>query len=260
LHLLPAPPDTGIVFVRTDLDRVPPIRARVDEVTGTNRRTTLGRAPNQVSLVEHTLAALAGMRIDNCTIRIDGPEPPGLDGSALPLVERLYSLGTALLPVRRRVYTVESPLKLSERGATLAIYPGEELKISYLLDYGLGSPIDRQMHTEVITPEGFANGVAGCRTFLHEREALEMRRQGIGVHASASDLLVFGPRGPIGNRLRHANEPARHKILDLIGDLSLFGHDLRGHVVAYRSGHPLNVLLAQTLCRRLEDGGGRMAA
>ncbi len=96
--------------------------------------------------------------------------------------------------------------------------------------------------------------MAGCRTFILESEAAELRRQGLGTRTTAADLLVFGPKGPIDNRLRYANEPARHKILDLLGDLSLFGHDLRGHVVAYRSGHPLNVELAGVLSRRLAAG------
>jgi UDP-3-O-acyl N-acetylglucosamine deacetylase len=254
MRFLAAPPGAGIVFVRTDLRPAPPIPARVEQVTGTQRRTTLGRLPNQVALVEHVLAALAGLRIDNCVVQLNGPEPPGLDGSALPMVQVLQSAGTCLQPARRAVWTVDTPVKIFQDGATLAFYPGDDdLKISYLLDYGLKSPIGRQIHTEVINPEGFQNAIADCRTFILECEAAELRRQGLGARTTASDLLVFGPHGPIDNRLRHANEPARHKILDLVGDLSLFGHDLRGHVVAYRSGHPLNVQLARALTRSMPE-------
>src|SRR5205823_13847418 len=110
------------------------------------------------------------------------------------------------------------------------------------------------VRTQTVTPERFAHDVAGCRTFVLESEALELRRQGLGTRTTASDLLVFGPRGPIDNRLRFADEPARHKILDILGDLSLFGHDLRGHVVAYRSGHPLNVELVRTLTQQQAAG------
>src|SRR5205085_12414920 len=112
-------------------------------------------------------------------------------------------------------------------------------------------PIAGQMHALVGTPESCANDLAGCRTFIRGSEAVESRRQGLGTRTTAADLLVFGPRGPIDNRLRYGNEPARHKILDLIGDLSLLGADLCGHVVAYRSGHPLNVELVRTLHQRL---------
>src|SRR5262249_51693491 len=136
-------------------------------------------------------------------------------------------------------------------GATLALPPadGEGLKISYFLDYGHGSPIDRQVHTQAITPAAFASDVAACRTFLLEEEAAELRRLGLGSRTTVTDLLVFGARGPIANRLRYANEPARHKVLDLVGDLALAGADLCGRVVAYRSGHPLNVELVRALAR-----------
>jgi UDP-3-O-acyl N-acetylglucosamine deacetylase len=263
LRFLPAPPHTGVVFQRTDLRDAAPIPARAAHVTGTSRRTTLGRAPNQVELVEHVLAALAGLRIDNCVVQLNGPEPPGLDGSARGFLDQLRRAGAVLQPARRAAWTVETPLRVTQQGATLTLHPAEHgLKISYLLDYGPGSPIDRQMHTEVVTPEGFANAIAHCRTFLLEEEAAALRRQGLGSHTTEADLLVFGPHGPIGNQLRHANEPARHKILDLVGDLSLFGHDLCGHLVAYRSGHPLNVRLARALCRELVEccGAAKMAA
>jgi len=138
-------------------------------------------------------------------------------------------------------------------GATLTLYPadGPGLKVSYLLDYGSGCSIDRQTYTLPVSPERVMTEVAGCRTFLLDREAVEFRRQGLGERLTPADLLVFGPRGPIDNRLRFANEPARHKVLDVLGDLSLFGADLCGHVVAYRSGHPLNVQLVQTLAARI---------
>jgi UDP-3-O-acyl N-acetylglucosamine deacetylase len=255
LRFVPAPSGTGLVFLRTDLKPATPIPARVDQVTGTHRRTTIGKAPNQVALVEHVLAALAGLRIDNCVIHLNAPEPPGLDGSALPLVDVLQGAGTVLQPSRRAIWTVSAPLKLSQNGSTLSLYPGEtELRMTYLLDYGMTSPIGRQSHTQVISPESFANAVASSRTFILESEAADLRRQGLGARTTPADLLVFGRRGPIANRVRFGNEPARHKVLDLVGDLALFGHDLRGHVVAYRSGHPLNVHLAKTLLRQVPTG------
>jgi UDP-3-O-[3-hydroxymyristoyl] N-acetylglucosamine deacetylase len=252
LRFHPAPPSTGIVFIRTDLRTPVQIRAHVDHVTGTQRRTTLGKSPAQVALVEHVLAALAGLRIDNCYVDLNAAEPPGMDGSAKRFVEALRSAGTVLQPARRPIYCVDSPVIVAQNGATLALHPAadDDLKISYVLDYGLFSPIDRQIYTQVINPENFANSLACCRTFVLESEAIELRRQGLGARISATDLLIFGKHGPIDNRLRYANEPARHKILDMLGDLSLFGADLRGHLVAYRSGHSLNIELVRTLCRQ----------
>jgi UDP-3-O-acyl N-acetylglucosamine deacetylase len=255
LRFVPAPPSSGVVFVRTDLRPRLHLPAHIDNVTGTQRRTTLGHPPGQVGLVEHVLAALAGLRIDNCQVELNAPEPPGLDGSAREFVSALLDAGICRQGARRAVFGVERPIVLNSRGATLAIHPPgspgsstcANLYLSYILDYGLRSPIARQLHTQAITPGSFAQDLAACRTFILQEEADELRRQGLGTRTTAADLIVFGPRGPVDNTLRYANEPARHKVLDLVGDLSLLGADLCGHVVAYRSGHPLNVELVRCL-------------
>jgi UDP-3-O-[3-hydroxymyristoyl] N-acetylglucosamine deacetylase len=260
LRFLPAPPHTGVVFVRTDLGPGAQVEARVEQVTGTHRRTTLGQPPVCVSLVEHVLAALAGLRIDNCLVEVNAPEPPGLDGSARGFLDALRPAGVRLQPARRAAWCVERSVVLHQNGATLALHPADrpELKISYTLDYGPRSPLGRQSHTEIVSPESFANNLADCRTFVLEEEAVELQRQGLGVRTKVTDLLVFGKAGPIKNRLRHADEPARHKILDLIGDLALLGQDVCGHLVAYRSGHPLNVELVRALRRQLPEVSGAL--
>jgi UDP-3-O-acyl N-acetylglucosamine deacetylase len=248
LRFRPAPPASGVVFVRTDQSPPAWIPARLDQVSGTQRRTTLGHPPVQVGLVEHVLAALAGLRIDNCIVELNAPESPGLDGSALGFVEALHRAGTVVQPAYRTVWCVDQPVIVCQQGATLALHPGgDEFRVSYLLDYGPSSPIARQTHTEVINPSTFASAIAPCRTFILEQEVAHLRRQGLGTRTTTADLLVFGSHGPIDNRLRFANEPARHKILDVVGDLSLLGYDLFGHVVAYRSGHPLNIELVRVL-------------
>ena len=255
LRFRPAPASTGIVFVRTDLGTQACIPACVENVTGTNRRTTLGKAPVHVSLVEHVLAALSGLRIDNCFVELDAPEPPGLDGSADAFVNALQHAGTVMLSERRPIWTVTEPETFVMNDATITLHPLDvpELRVSYLLDYGLDSSIQWQMATETITPASFASQVAPSRTFVTEAEALALRNQGLGSRTAVTDLLVFGPKGPINNRLRFGNEPARHKILDIVGDLSLIGCDLRGHVVAYRSGHPHNVGLVRQLSLRMQQ-------
>jgi UDP-3-O-[3-hydroxymyristoyl] N-acetylglucosamine deacetylase len=249
LRFCPTEAGTGISFQRTDLPGAPPIPAKVESVTGTARRTTLGEGRNQVTLVEHVLAALAGMRIDNCTVELNGIEPPGLDGSSEGYVETLVEAGISLQSEQRKTVVVSDPIIVSHGGATLSVFPreGDDLVISYLLDYGPYAPIAPQSHTEVLTPARFRHELARCRTFVLEREAIELQKQGIGRHLNASELLVFGPKGLIDNRLRFPDEPARHKILDVVGDLALTGFDIVGHVVAYRSGHPLNVELARSL-------------
>ncbi|HJZ94808.1 MAG TPA: UDP-3-O-acyl-N-acetylglucosamine deacetylase [Gemmataceae bacterium] len=262
LRFNPAPPDSGISFQRKDIAGAVPISATVASVTGTARRTTLGTGLNQVTLVEHVLGALAGMRVDNCLVELDGPEPPGLDGSAEGYAKTLIAAGVTLQSARRSRLLVSEPITVSQDGATLGLYPreGDELVISYLLDYGPCSPIAPQSHTEVITPERFKQELARCRTYVLEHEARELQRQGVGRHLKASEILVFGPKGLIDNRLRFPDEPARHKILDLVGDLALCGIDLVGHVVAYRSGHPLNVELARALSRVAQRDTARRVA
>lgn len=261
LRFLPAPPDCGVVFIRSDLPSRAFIPARIDQVTGTNRRTTLGHPPAHVGLVEHVMAALAGLRVDNCFVELNAAEPPGLDGSALGFVEALLDAKVIMQRARKPIWRAEESRIISLGGATLAIHPLEEdaLKISYLLDYGLHASIPHQMHTEVITPGSFLTEIAGCRTFILQSEADALRAQGLGENTTAADLLVFDKWGkPIDNTLRFADEPARHKILDIIGDLALFGQDLRGHVVAYRSGHPLNVELVNSLSAQQGCGCSRL--
>lgn len=249
----PAPPTTGVVFVRIDLPRPVHIPARLDQVSGTQRRTTLGRSPAQVGLVEHILSALAGLRIDNCLVEINGADPPGLDGSSRGYADALLRAGTVLQPARRAIWTVEQPVVVAQGGATLALHPGstEELKASYILFYDWHSPVGWQIHTQNLVPQNFTSDLAPCRTFILESEVAELRRQGLGRGMTNADLLVFGPKGPIENRLHFADEPARHKILDMVGDLSLVGHDIRGHLVGYRSGHTLNIELGRTLLRQM---------
>ncbi len=255
----PAPPDSGISFHRTDFPTATVIPARADRVTGTQRRTTLGPPDIGVTLAEHVLAALAGLRIDNCIVELDGPEPPGLDGSAAGFVAALSAAGAIEQPARRPICSVAEPVILSGAGVSIALHPpawpmDRELRMSYRLDYGPLAPIPPQTFTTSISPGSFASEIAPCRTFLTEAEALALRAQGIGRHLRAADLLVFGSHGPLDNRTRFADEPARHKVLDLIGDLALCECDLAGHVVAHRSGHALNVELARTLT------GGRKPA
>ncbi len=259
LRFRPAPADTGIVFVRVDIGPRAHVRAHVDNVTGTARRTTLGTQPVQVGLVEHVLAALSGLRIDNCYVELDAPEPPGLDGSANAFVKALKNAGTVLQDQCRPIWTVEQPIFYATPEATIAVHPLEipELRVSYLLDYGKNSPISWQVCTQAIEPSAFATQIAPCRTFVTEAEAIALREQGLGSRTKVSDLLVFGRHGPIDNKTRFGNEPARHKILDIVGDLSLLGCDLRGHVVAYRSGHEQNVELARLISQHMQSAATR---
>ncbi len=249
LRILPAPADTGLIFIRSDLSPSATVGAHVSEVTGTYRRTTLGNAPIQVTLVEHILASLRGLRVDNCYIELNGPEPPGLDGSAAGFCQEIVSTGFRLQDGFVTRWAPHRPIILEYAGASIGFYPdsGDQLKITYFLDYGPRSPIPPQSHSETISPETFISAISNCRTFVLESEAEQLQKMGIGRHLTYQELLVFGNHGPIDNSLRFADEPARHKILDLIGDLGLCGFDLVGHVIACRTGHPQNIELASKI-------------
>jgi UDP-3-O-acyl N-acetylglucosamine deacetylase len=245
----PADADFGIVFSRTDLRRPLRIPAKSAYVTGTHRRTTLGDPPQEITLVEHVLAALAGLRIDNCLIEVNGHEPPGLDGSSARFVHALHSAGIIAQDAQHPIWTVTKPITVRQGQAWLTFAPAEnpELQIEYQLDYGERASSLRQEHVQTITPESFTQELAHCRTFVLEHEADDLQSRGISVHMTPADVLVFGPNGPIDNVVRFPNEPARHKVLDIIGDLALLGRDVRGTITAHRSGHPLNIEMVQTL-------------
>jgi UDP-3-O-acyl N-acetylglucosamine deacetylase len=252
LRFLPADAHDGLTFIRTDRASRPSLACRAESVTDTRRRTTLGTGANSVTLIEHCIAALAGLRIDNCTIELDGPEPPGLDGSCLGFVEVLQAAGIISQTAKRAIRTVSQRVTVNRDGGKLAIHPADSpgLRVSYILDYGAESPLPRQSVSMTVTPESFARDVAPCRTFLIDHEVDALRKQGIGTHVTAKDVLIFTRTGVLDNSLRFADEPARHKLLDLVGDLALCGFDLAGHVVAYRSGHGLNNDLARELSRQ----------
>lgn len=263
IRLRPSPPHTGIVFLRTD--QSPPIRiaARVENVSRRARRTALRNGTVAIETVEHCLSACAGLGIDNLQIELTGNEVPGLDGSSLPFVESLRSAGIIEQDAEREPFVINEVIRVVDGDAELVALPpldpnSEVLEIAYDLDYGPKNPIRRQSYRIAVTPESFEANIAPARTFVLEQEAEQLRASGLGAHLSYDDVVVFGKDGPIGNTLRFPDECVRHKILDLIGDLSLFGRPLIGRIFARKSGHSLNHALVQAVrerqdaCRRRE--------
>lgn len=245
----PAKAETGVVFVRGDLPGLPSVPAHVRHVVPRQRRTTLQRGEAAVEMVEHVMAALAGLRIDNCLVELDAGETPGCDGSSRAFVEALTDAGLVEQDRPRASLRIQRPITVQDGTATLTAHPGgdDRLVLSYNLDYGRESPIGAQSFFLDISPESFRDQLATSRTFLLAEEAKSLRQAGIGARTTEADLLVFGPDGPIGNTLRFPDECVRHKMLDLVGDLALAGTDLIGHVVAHRSGHQLNAELVRSL-------------
>lgn len=255
LRIEPAAEDTGVVFVRADQD--PPVRvpARVENVAKRLRRTSIRNGTVQIETIEHCLAALAGLEIDNAVVRLDANEVPSLDGSARELVDRILEAKIVKQARPRQVFRIPETVRVAEGSSYLTATPGNEdeevLEIIYDLDYGSG-PIGQQVFKLRLTPETFAREISSARTFVLQEEAEQFRSAGLGTHLSYSDLLVFGEDGPIENELRFADECVRHKILDLIGDLYLFGQFISGNIFARQSGHALNHELVRQL-QRLAD-------
>jgi UDP-3-O-[3-hydroxymyristoyl] N-acetylglucosamine deacetylase/3-hydroxyacyl-[acyl-carrier-protein] dehydratase len=251
LRFRPSKPGEGVVFVRTDLPGAPAVPALVEYVVPRQRRTALQRGEAVVEMVEHVMAALAGMRVDNCVVELDGPETPGCDGSSQTFADALEAAGVVEQSASRDVLVIDRPVAVRDGNATLTAYPGTpgRLILTYGLDYGDHTPIGRQSIFVDVTPGSFREEVAAARTFLLASEVEGLRKAGIGLRTTERDLLIFGPEGPINNTLRFPDECARHKLLDMLGDLALAGVDLAGHVVAHRSGHSLNAEMARKLVK-----------
>jgi len=244
----PAAADTGLVFVRSDLDGCPRIPAAAENRTETPRRTTLTCGCAEVEMVEHVMAALAGLQIDNCEIWTDGAEMPGCDGSSQPFVQALDSAGIVVQEQARPRRVIREALRLGTPDSWIEARPCPDgrTRLRYELDYG-GTAIGRQSLEITLSPEVFRRGLAASRTFLLEQEATALVDQGRGLRTTFRDLLVFGKEGPLDNALRFPDECVRHKLLDMIGDLALAGCDLAGCFVAYRSGHRLNARLVRAI-------------
>ena len=262
VRMFPAPAGQGVTFLRTDVSEKVIIPALVEYTVPRSRRTALEHQGVAIELIEHLMAALAGLQIDNCRIELNGPEVPGCDGSSRVFVDCLLNAGLQVLDVPREVWAISWPVALAPTEADVAMLtrplPQPGLRITYELDYGPDSPIPAQSQTADITPESFVRELAFARTFVLEHEARAFLEQGLGQRLTYRDLLVYGPDGVIDNELRAVNECARHKILDCVGDLALLGCDLSGHVVCRRTGHRHNADLVRAIQHQRHAAAGRL--
>jgi UDP-3-O-[3-hydroxymyristoyl] N-acetylglucosamine deacetylase len=245
----PAPADAGIVFVRGDMPGRPRIPADVSHRVETARRTVLRRGSAAVEMVEHVMAALAGLEIDNCELWVDQAEMPGCDGSCLPFVEALRAAGAVEQAAPRRREVIRRVIRVGDEDSWIEARPGssDKMVLRYDLDYGSGGPIGRQSLEVSLSPRHFHLNLAPSRTFMLEPEAAAIRARGLGCRATYKDLLVFGAQGAIDNQLRFPDECVRHKLVDMVGDLALAGCDLAGRFIALRSGHRLNAELVRAI-------------
>jgi UDP-3-O-acyl N-acetylglucosamine deacetylase len=253
VRFVPAAPETGIVFVRTDLDGRPRIPALAPYRIAQPRRTAIMCGEAEVHTVEHMISAAVGIGIDNLEIELAGPEAPGLDGSAKDYVKVLREAGTVEQDAPRRECVVTEEIRVEgQNGAELIARPNPSgLKLTYTLDYPLRSLSNVCVEFDV-TERTYVDEIAPARTFVLREEAEMLKAFGLGVGASLENTLVFDEDGPVGGvQLRFPDEAARHKVLDLVGDLALLGSRLRAHVIAKKSGHELNLALVNELLVRV---------
>jgi len=256
VRVLPSPPDTGIMFIRADLPHRPSISvksAQVVDVGKSVRRTTLSKDGVEVQTVEHFMASLWGAGIDNAYVEVTGVELPGLDGSALPFFQQLKAAGASEQPMPRRYFSLREPVFVEEGEACIGVFPGRTLQISYTLSYPHPLLKSQFVSYRLNGEASFEEAIAPARTFCLQEEAEALRAAGFGKGATADNTLVLGADGVLQNSLRFEDEFARHKVLDLLGDLYLLGAHLKAHVVAIKSGHPLNVKLLKKLDQAAEQ-------
>jgi UDP-3-O-[3-hydroxymyristoyl] N-acetylglucosamine deacetylase len=250
VRVLPAPVGRGRYFVRTDLPDLPEIVARVSTVDQTLLSTELRQGSGTVRTVEHLLAALVGLGVDNARIEIDGPEVPLLDGSAQVWVAAIAQVGVQDQATPRRHIGLTEPIWIREGDAFVAALPAVEMRFTYGIDFDLAA-IGNQWYSWAQVgadfSASFAREIAPARTFglLHQIDYL--RDRGLIKGGSLDNALVCGPEGWLNPPLRFPNEPVRHKLLDLVGDLSLLGDIPTAHYLAYKASHQLHTQLARHL-------------
>lgn len=246
--ILPAAPDTGIVFQRMDLPGRPEIPARLLYVREAPRCTRLAHEKASIHMVEHLLSAFSGMGIDNARVEVEGPEIVAADGSAQLFVQMIETAEIEVQPVPRKKLVISKPLFWSEGDVHLIALPANEFRISYTLHYPQSPLLRSQFYTVALDPERFKGEIAPCRTFSLYEEILPFIEKGLLKGGGLENALVIkGDQIMNPEGARFVDEMVRHKILDLIGDLSLVGVRVEGHIISVRSGHSSNIAFAKML-------------
>ncbi|MCB1084700.1 MAG: UDP-3-O-[3-hydroxymyristoyl] N-acetylglucosamine deacetylase [Chlamydiia bacterium] len=248
IKLRPAPEGTGIIFQRMDLPNKPTLPAFVDYVRETPRCTILGSDTFQVQTVEHILSAIKAYEVDNLIIEIDGPEIPSCDGSSMPFVELIEKAGVVSQSKTKKIHHLEAPIFWSKGDVHLVALPSEEFRISYTLNYPNSDLLKSQFFTVHINEEIYKEEIAPARTFSLYEEVVPLIEKG-NIKGGRLDNAVIIKGDSILNPegVRYRDEMVRHKILDLIGDLSLVGQSFIAHIIAIRSGHFSNTSFAKEL-------------
>ena len=250
LSLRPARAGYGVRFRRADLGGLE-IPATVDNVDRLHYATGLSRDAGTVETVEHLLAALVSLGVDNVIVELNQAEVPIMDGSAASFVYLVHEAGLKRLTRPRRYLKALRPIALTRGEKRIALYPSDHFKVTYSISFD--HPLLRHMtHTLRVTPESFVDDIAPARTFGFLKEVEMLRQKGLALGGSLDNAVVLGETGVLNSSLRFDDEFVRHKILDAIGDLALVGYPVIGHLVAHRGGHELHAAFAKKILEESE--------
>jgi UDP-3-O-[3-hydroxymyristoyl] N-acetylglucosamine deacetylase len=247
INIKPAPANTGIRFVRVDIEGQPSVEARYENVLDTTLATTIGTNGCSVATIEHLMAAFFGMGIDNAIVEIDGREVPVMDGSSAPFVFLIKSAGIREQNVSRKFIVIKKPFKVQDDGRSISIYPSKEVKISYRIDYD--HPLLKDQKFELsFSGKDFVREICSARTFGFLKDVEMLKENGFAKGGSLDNAVVIDDFTVLNeDGLRFQDEFVRHKVLDFIGDLSIVGCPIIGHFVIDKSGHFLNQYMLQNL-------------
>lgn len=255
-RILPAPVDRGVEFVRTDIPGSEPIPAHITYREAKERRTRLVRGNAEVDTVEHLLAVCTGTMVDNLTVELSGPELPGMDGSALQILDLFKKAGTVEQSAEARMFKLDQPVYVRQGNATLVALPSDKPALTLQYVSSFEEPgIESGSFQLDVSPESFEREIAPARTFCLASEVEALQKAGFGKGATRENTVILGDPE---SKMRLPGEPVRHKLLDLLGDLHLLGADLHAHIIATRSGHSTNAELVRRLLdlmQAAETGG-----
>lgn len=253
IRICPSEKDSGILFQRIDLPNQPILPAKLEFVQGTSRCTVIGDQGVSVQTIEHILAAFQAYGIDNALIEISGSEVPIFDGSSLRFVEMIEEAGVAELESKKNVYFVNAPIFWSQGDIHIIALPSHEYRISYTLHYPRSQLIGSQFYSGVVDQEHFKKEIAPCRTFSVYEEIAPMIEKGLVKGGSLENAVIIKENAVVNPEgLRFSDEMVRHKVLDLIGDLSLVPVPFLAHIIAIRSGHASNNAFAKELFNHIK--------
>jgi len=247
MTLIPAPPGTGLIFRRTDLQGFE-IEARRAHVEKVSYATTLMKKGVMLSTVEHILSALYGLEIDNLYIDVDAMEAPIMDGSCVCFVEAVLRAGIEEQDAPRRFLVIDKPVEVRQGDKLAGVYPSGAPRATYFIDFEHAA-IGRQRIDMDLTPESFCRELAPARTFGFTSDIEYLKKLGLVRGGSLENAIVLGPEGILNQRLRYPDEFVRHKLLDLLGDIALVGFPIIGRLRAERAGHAIHTALAERILR-----------